>query len=153
MSALASVEFQSNWLEILRSPFMQNALIGGSLVAVAAGLLGYFVITRQNAFAAHALAHIGFPGACPCPQSATKRVQALLKAEASALSGVHVPKVRPATTEPKPDRSTSMAAAGSASAPARHARAARAARLVVLLMGPPDEYIQLLVVSNCDSNG
>jgi zinc/manganese transport system permease protein len=30
---------------------------------VAAGLLGYFVITRQNAFAAHALAHIGFPGA------------------------------------------------------------------------------------------
>lgn len=63
MSALASVEFQSNWLDILRSPFMQNALIGGSLVAVAAGLLGYFVITRQNAFAAHALAHIGFPGA------------------------------------------------------------------------------------------
>jgi zinc/manganese transport system permease protein len=63
MSALAAVEFQSNWLEVLRSPFMQHALIGGSLVAVAAGLLGYFVITRQNAFAAHALAHIGFPGA------------------------------------------------------------------------------------------
>jgi len=63
MSALAGVEFQSNWLEVLGSPFMQHALIGGSLVAVAAGLLGYFVITRQNAFAAHALAHIGFPGA------------------------------------------------------------------------------------------
>jgi zinc/manganese transport system permease protein len=63
MKALASVEFQSNWLEILQSSFMQHALIGGSLVAVAAGLLGYFVITRQNAFAAHALAHIGFPGA------------------------------------------------------------------------------------------
>src|SRR4051812_41464109 len=63
MRALASVQFQSNWVEILQSPFMQHALIGGSLVAVAAGLLGYFVITRQNAFAAHALAHIGFPGA------------------------------------------------------------------------------------------
>ena len=62
MSVLA-VEFQSNWLDVLQSPFMRNALIGGSLVAVAAGLLGYFVITRQNAFAAHALAHIGFPGA------------------------------------------------------------------------------------------
>jgi zinc/manganese transport system permease protein len=61
--SLAAVQFQSNWLEILQSPFMQHALIGGSLVAVAAGLLGYFVITRQNAFAAHALAHIGFPGA------------------------------------------------------------------------------------------
>jgi zinc/manganese transport system permease protein len=63
MSALAGVQFQSNWLEVLRSPFMQHAIIGGSMVAVAAGLLGYFVITRQNAFAAHALAHIGFPGA------------------------------------------------------------------------------------------
>jgi zinc/manganese transport system permease protein len=63
MSALATVEFQANWLEVLSSPFMQHALVGGSLVAVAAGLLGYFVITRQNAFAAHALAHIGFPGA------------------------------------------------------------------------------------------
>jgi zinc/manganese transport system permease protein len=60
---VAAVQFQSNWLQILQSPFMQHALIGGSLVAVAAGLLGYFVITRQNAFAAHALAHIGFPGA------------------------------------------------------------------------------------------
>ena len=63
MRAFAAVQFQSNWLEILQSPFMQHALLGGSLVAVAAGLLGYFVITRQNAFAAHALAHIGFPGA------------------------------------------------------------------------------------------
>jgi zinc/manganese transport system permease protein len=63
MSAVLAVEFQSNWLEILQSSFMRNALIGGSMVAIAAGLLGYFVITRQNAFAAHALAHIGFPGA------------------------------------------------------------------------------------------
>jgi zinc/manganese transport system permease protein len=63
MKALAAVQFQTNWLQILQSQFMVHALIGGSLVAVAAGLLGYFVITRQNAFAAHALAHIGFPGA------------------------------------------------------------------------------------------
>ena len=63
MSAVLAVEFQENWLEVLQSSFMRNALIGGSLVAIAAGLLGYFVITRQNAFAAHALAHIGFPGA------------------------------------------------------------------------------------------
>jgi len=63
MTALAAVRFQTNWLQILQSQFMVHALIGGSLVAVAAGLLGYFVITRQNAFAAHALAHIGFPGA------------------------------------------------------------------------------------------
>ena len=60
---LAGIGFQSDWLEILGTTFMRHALIGGSLVAIAAGLLGYFVITRQNAFAAHALAHIGFPGA------------------------------------------------------------------------------------------
>jgi|tagenome__1003787_1003787.scaffolds.fasta_scaffold20933210_3 zinc/manganese transport system permease protein len=60
---LAGVRIQPNWLDVLRAPFLQHALIGGSLVAIAAGLLGYFVITRQNAFAAHALAHIGFPGA------------------------------------------------------------------------------------------
>jgi zinc/manganese transport system permease protein len=63
MSRLAAVQFQPGWLDVLQAPFMQHALVGGSLVAIAAGLLGYFVVTRQNAFAAHALAHIGFPGA------------------------------------------------------------------------------------------
>jgi zinc/manganese transport system permease protein len=62
VSALA-VQFQPRWLDVLQAPFMQHAMVGGSLVAIAAGLLGYFVVTRQNAFAAHALAHIGFPGA------------------------------------------------------------------------------------------
>jgi zinc/manganese transport system permease protein len=60
---LGAVGWQSNWLEVLQADFMRNAMIGGALVAVAAGLLGYFVIVRQHAFAAHALAHIGFPGA------------------------------------------------------------------------------------------
>ncbi len=45
-------------------------MIGGVLVALAAGLLGYFVIVRQHAFAAHALAHIGFPGATGACSSA-----------------------------------------------------------------------------------
>jgi zinc/manganese transport system permease protein len=64
VSALAAgVQFQTDWWEVLQTDFMRNALIGGSLVALAAGLLGYFVVTRSNAFAAHALAHIGFPGA------------------------------------------------------------------------------------------
>jgi zinc/manganese transport system permease protein len=42
---------------------MRNALVGGTLVALAAGLIGYFIVVRSSAFAAHALAHIGFPGA------------------------------------------------------------------------------------------
>ncbi|MBS1693870.1 MAG: metal ABC transporter permease [Actinobacteria bacterium] len=42
---------------------MRNALVGGTIVALAAGLVGYFVIVRNTVFAAHALAHIGLPGA------------------------------------------------------------------------------------------
>jgi zinc/manganese transport system permease protein len=60
---LADVGYQSNWLDVLRSGFMRNAFIGGSLVAIASGLIGYYVVLRRDAFAAHALAHIGFPGA------------------------------------------------------------------------------------------
>lgn len=55
--------YQQNWVEILGSPFMRNAVLGGTLVALAAGLIGYFIVVRSSAFAAHALAHIGFPGA------------------------------------------------------------------------------------------
>lgn len=61
MSVLAA--FQPDWLTVLQAGFMRNAFIAGSIVALASGLIGYFVIVRGNAFAAHALAHIGFPGA------------------------------------------------------------------------------------------
>lgn len=60
---LEALAYQPNWWPILRSAFMGNALIGGTIVALAAGLIGYFVVVRRTAFAAHALAHIGFPGA------------------------------------------------------------------------------------------
>ncbi len=63
MGVLANVGYQSNWIDILQSTFMRHAFIGGTLVALASGLIGYFVVIRQSAFAAHALAHIGFPGA------------------------------------------------------------------------------------------
>lgn len=49
------MRFQENWLQVLQTTFMQHAFIGGTMVALTAGLMGYFVITRQNAFAAHAL--------------------------------------------------------------------------------------------------
>jgi zinc/manganese transport system permease protein len=62
-TGFATVGYQPNWLEILDSAFMRNAMIGGTIVALAAGVIGYFVVVRQSAFAAHALAHIGLPGA------------------------------------------------------------------------------------------
>lgn len=60
---MIALGYQHNWWTILTSPFMRNALIGGTIVALAAGLIGYFIIVRRTAFAAHALAHIGLPGA------------------------------------------------------------------------------------------
>ena len=62
-TTIIALGYQENWWDILTSAFMRNALIGGTLVALAAGLIGYFIVVRNNAFAAHALAHIGFPGA------------------------------------------------------------------------------------------
>jgi zinc/manganese transport system permease protein len=61
--SVIALGYQENWLHILTSAFMRNALLGGTLVALAAGLIGYFIVVRSSAFAAHALAHIGFPGA------------------------------------------------------------------------------------------
>jgi len=42
---------------------MQHALEAGSVVAIVAGIIGYFVVLRRSSFAAHALSHIGFAGA------------------------------------------------------------------------------------------
>src|ERR1700674_533750 len=43
--------------------FMVHAFEAGTIVAIVAGAIGYFVILRASAFAAHALSHIGFAGA------------------------------------------------------------------------------------------
>ena len=43
--------------------FMVHAFEAGTIVAVVAGAIGYFVVLRSSSFAAHALSHIGFAGA------------------------------------------------------------------------------------------
>src|SRR5207245_9730355 len=49
--------------ELFRYPFMQHAFEAGTIVALSAGVIGYFVVLRGLSFAAHALSHIGFAGA------------------------------------------------------------------------------------------
>ncbi len=49
--------------ELLRYAFMQHAYEAGTIVALSAGVIGYFVVLRSLSFAAHALSHIGFAGA------------------------------------------------------------------------------------------
>ncbi len=43
--------------------FMQNAFLAGTLVALAAGAVGYFMVLRSQSFAGHTLAQVSFPGA------------------------------------------------------------------------------------------
>lgn len=49
--------------EVLEYHFMVNALVAGSVVAVMAGLLGWFMVLRREAFAGHTLAMMALPGA------------------------------------------------------------------------------------------
>src|SRR5271169_6738805 len=48
---------------MLEYEFMRTALAAGSLVAVVAGAVGFFLILRNLTFAGHALSHVGFAGA------------------------------------------------------------------------------------------
>lgn len=56
-----------NLLAMLQSiwqyEFMRNAFVAGTIVAVLAGVAGYFVVLRRLGFASEALAHGGFAGA------------------------------------------------------------------------------------------
>lgn len=60
---IVAMGYQHNWMQILGSSFMRSAWLGGTIVALAAGVMGYFIVVRNSSFAAHALAHIGLPGA------------------------------------------------------------------------------------------
>jgi len=49
--------------DLLQYQFMQNAYAAGTLVALLAGVAGYFIVLRGQSFIAHTLSQIGFPGA------------------------------------------------------------------------------------------
>jgi zinc/manganese transport system permease protein len=49
--------------EVLEYHFMVNALLAGSIVAVMAGLVGWVMVLRREAFAGHTLSMMAFPGA------------------------------------------------------------------------------------------
>ena len=48
---------------MLAYDFMRNAFLASGIVAVLSGLVGYFLVLRNQTFAGHALAHVGFTGA------------------------------------------------------------------------------------------
>jgi zinc/manganese transport system permease protein len=50
--------------DALQYDFVRSALMAGTVCALLAAAVGYFVVLRQMAFSGHALGHIGFAGAC-----------------------------------------------------------------------------------------
>ena len=50
-------------LTMFQAAFIYNAFLAGALIATTAAVIGYFVVLRAEAFAAHGLAHIAFAGA------------------------------------------------------------------------------------------
>src|SRR5260370_16884082 len=47
---------------MLAYDFMRNAFIAGGCIAAAAGLVGYFVVLRNQVFTTDALGHVAFTG-------------------------------------------------------------------------------------------
>lgn len=52
-------DLQSMW----QYDFVRHAFAAGTIIAIVAGVIGYFIVLRQSSFAAHALSHVGFAGA------------------------------------------------------------------------------------------
>jgi zinc/manganese transport system permease protein len=53
----------SDYHQLVAYPFMVNALEAGTIVAVMAGVTGWFMVLRRQTFAGHTLSVIAFPGA------------------------------------------------------------------------------------------
>ncbi len=56
--------FIASMYELTQYDFLRNAFLAGTVIAVLAGVIGYFVVLKQLGFTSHALSHIGFAGAC-----------------------------------------------------------------------------------------
>jgi zinc/manganese transport system permease protein len=66
MIALAIPPFSPNLVQdvfdMLGYDFMRNAFLAGGCIALAAGLVGYFVVLRNQVFTSDALGHVAFTG-------------------------------------------------------------------------------------------
>jgi zinc/manganese transport system permease protein len=61
--AYLNINILSDLQQMLGYQFMQHAFEAGTIVAVMAGITGYFVVLRRSAFIAHAFSEMGFAGA------------------------------------------------------------------------------------------
>ncbi len=69
--------------------FMQNAFLAGTIVAILAGIVGYFMVLRGQSFAGHALANVGFAGATGASLFGVAPLLGLFVAGVLAAIGIH----------------------------------------------------------------
>ncbi|MET9480095.1 metal ABC transporter permease [Streptomyces sp. NPDC006638] len=62
-AAASAASAASGWPGALGHPFFQHALLAGTAIAAAAGLVGYFLVLRAQVFTGDALSHVAFTGA------------------------------------------------------------------------------------------
>jgi zinc/manganese transport system permease protein len=62
-AASLSLDPVSDFQQLTAYPFMVNALEAGTVVAVTAGIVGWFMVLRRQSFAGHTLSMMAFPGA------------------------------------------------------------------------------------------
>ena len=70
--------------------FMRNAMEAGTMIAILAGIIGYFVVLRRSSFASHALGHTGFSGAAAAVLVGVQPVYGLLIFTMATGSGMAV---------------------------------------------------------------
>ncbi len=66
--------------EMWKYQFMQHAFEAGTVIAILAGVTGYFVVLRRSAFVAHAFSDMGFAGASGVVLIALAPIEGLLGA-------------------------------------------------------------------------
>ncbi|MFZ1024155.1 MAG: DUF973 family protein [Thermoplasmata archaeon] len=73
---------------MLQFEFMRNAFMAGTMIAIVAGIVGYFVVLRRSSFASHALGHTGFSGAAAAVLVGVDPVYGLLLFTIATASGM-----------------------------------------------------------------
>jgi zinc/manganese transport system permease protein len=90
--AAAGPPFSWNLVSDLRAmlafEFMRNAFAAGTMIALVAGVIGYFVVLRRSSFASHALGHTGFSGAAAAVLVGVQPVYGLLVFTIATATGM-----------------------------------------------------------------
>lgn len=74
--------------EMLTHPFMRNALLAGTAIALLSGLVGYFVVLRGQVFAGDMLSHVAYAGALAALAAGVDLRLGLFAATVAAAVGI-----------------------------------------------------------------